>query len=87
MDSLLPRVSDRRMFVLMSLQVFQSVLLTVILCVLISLTPEISRTLSDVSEVLPEMRVTVLKLGKVLPAVNRGMSSLDKICVFLNLEC
>lgn len=78
---------NRTVIVMMTLQVFQSIVLAVTLCILISLAPEISKTLSDVSVVLPEMRITVLKLGKLLPEVERGMNTLDQICVALNLNC
>ena len=72
---------------MITMLVFQTLVSAAMLCILISLAPEISKTLSDVSVVLPEMKITVEKLGELVPEVNRGMSSLDKICVALNLNC
>ena len=91
MENLLPiqrQPPPNKMKVMMiTMLVFQTIVSAAMLCILISLAPEISKTLSDVSVVLPEMKITVEKLGELVPEVNRGMSSLDKICVALNLNC
>lgn len=70
---------------LLFLVVFQTVVLIAILCILIALAPEVARTLKDVQVVMPEMRLSIERMGRMVPEVDRGVRILDQACVVLNL--
>ena len=69
---------------LLYIVVFQTVVLVVILCILSSLAPDIARTLKDVQVVMPEMKLSVERLTRMVPEVNKGISILRRICVKFN---
>lgn len=71
-----------RHLVMLTLQVFQTVVLTVIVCILISLAPQVSKTLDDVSVTVPEMKNTVERLTWMVPEVTRAIEILDRVCVY-----
>jgi len=70
---------------LLFLVVFQTVVLIVILCILIALAPEVARVLKDVQVVMPEMKLSIERMGRMVPEVDRGVRILDQACVVLNL--
>ena len=92
MDRLLPTqvqrqpAPDKMKVIMMTMIVFQTVVSAAILCILISLAPEIRKTLSDVSVTLPEMRLTVERLTWMVPEVTRAIEILDRVCVALGMS-
>jgi predicted PurR-regulated permease PerM len=93
MDSLLPtqfsRPSpnrpNRMAVVVVTLSVFQTFALAVILCVLVSIYPEISNILKDVTKTLPEMKTSTEHLTWMVPEVSRAIKILDRICLDMGL--
>ena len=75
-----------RHLIMLTLQVFQTVVLTVIVCILISLSPQVSKTLGEVSVTVPEMKTTVERLTWMVPEVTRAIEILDRVCVALGMS-
>jgi len=95
MESLLPTQSsrtpqmphrpDRITVIMITLLVFQTFALAVILCVLVGIYPEISNILKDVTKTLPEMKNSVEDLTWMVPKVNRAIDILDRVCLNMGL--
>ena len=71
---------------MMTMQVCQTIVLVIILCMLISLAPIVRNTLNDVSVTLPEMKNSTEHLTWMVPEVARAINILDRVCVALGMS-
>lgn len=71
---------------MMTMQVCQTLVLVIILCMLISLAPIVRNTLNDVSMTLPEMKTSTEHLTWMVPEVARAINILDRVCVTLGMS-
>lgn len=56
------------------------ILMAVIVGSVSSIAPEVKTTLEDVKVLVPQMHITLVELGRMLPEIKMGMSVLEQLC-------
>ncbi len=60
--------------------VMQIIFLIVILAGVVSIGAPVTSTLNDVNKMMPEMNMTIIELGELVPDIRRATKILDIIC-------